>query len=327
LDELTERVIIQARRVLTAHGVLDGGTTFSVDPATLYADESVRALWSANPMQVDYHEKTLQIGVDYGDTPAVVPNSVKTMTVHLTNPHPIELHARCSLEVPQGWEHDSEPQAVTIPPQTTTTVKWEIPIPSPEALANSNTLRLLVEVPGRPALPAVPIVLIGARRFRYAGPFSGSGAADGDMLHHAFEPEQQGNTVRWNEGFALDNALPLGDVFTTAGALYVQTYLWSNDVHEAWIGAPANCPTKLWVNGTLAVENTSYRPVRPNYGGDGDSYAHVSLAQGWNELMIKFVRGADAAPFEAHLLASTPDRLHNGLEQLGWTRLPSDVLV
>ncbi len=73
------------------------------------------------------------------------------------------------------------------------------------------------------------------------------------------------------------------------------------------------------------VDHTTYRPVRPSYGGDGESYANVALAQGWNELLIKYARGSDAPPFDAHLVASTPDDLHSGLEQLGWTRFPTDI--
>ncbi|HSH77528.1 MAG TPA: ADP-ribosylglycohydrolase family protein [Herpetosiphonaceae bacterium] len=332
LDELTERVCRMAQRVLSAHGVLDGGSTFVADPATLYADEGVRALWTANPMRLDHREGTVQIGVDYGDTPAVVPGTVKSLTIHLTNPHPVELNAQCTLMGPQGWEPGSTAREVSIPPHASATVEWEVPVPEPAVLENTNTLRLLVEVAGRPAQPAAPIVLIGARRFRYAGPYNGDGASDKDLFIEAFEPEQLNGAAaterggNWTEGYARENAFLLGDVFTTGGALYVQTYLWSPAARDAWIGASANCPTKLWVNGTLAVESFAYRPVRPSYGGNAESYASVPLVDGWNEVLMKFVRIPDAAPFEAHLLVSSADKLHDGLEQIGWTRWPSDVL-
>ena len=332
LDELTDRVCRMAQRVLAAHGVLDGGSTFTVDPATLYADEGVRVLWDANPMRLDYREGSVQIGVDYGDTPAVVPGTVKPLTVHLTNPHPVELSAQCALLAPQGWQLALPPHQVTIPPRSSAAVIWEVPVPPPAVLENTNTLHLLVQVAGRPAQPAAPIVLIGARRFRYSGPYAADGASDSDLFARSFEPEHgngatpSGRAGRWLEGYALENALPLTEVFAAGGVLYVQTYLWSLKARDAWIGAPANCPTKLWVNGALAVENFSYRRVRPSYGGDAESYATVQLAQGWNELLLKFVRGAEAAAFEVHLLVSSADKLHDGLEQIGWTRLPWDEM-
>lgn len=330
LDELTDRVCRMAQRVLTAHGMLDRGSTFLVDPENLYAGEGVRALWNANPMRIDYREGTVQIGVDYGDTPVVVPGTMKSLTIHLTNPHPVELSAHCVLQAPQGWKLEPTPHEVTIPPHASAAVIWEVPVPPPAVLGNTNALHLHIQVAGRPAQPTAPIVLIGARRFRYSGPYKADGASDRDLVAQAFEPEQMngsapsGRAGSWTEGYALENALSLSDVFNVGGALYVQTYLWSPEARDAWIGAPANCPTVLWVNGALAVENTTYRPVRPNYGGDGESYATVPLVQGWNELLVKFVRTSKAAPFDAHLLVSSADNLHDGLEQIGWTRLPWD---
>lgn len=38
-----------------------GGSTFTVDPAMLYADERVRTLWNANPMRLDYDEGAVQM--------------------------------------------------------------------------------------------------------------------------------------------------------------------------------------------------------------------------------------------------------------------------
>lgn len=107
--------------------------------------------------------------------------------------------------------------------------------------------------------------------------------------------------------------------------MYVQTFLWAPTTRTAVVGAPASCPRKLWLNGELVVECDNYRPVRPNYNGDGQSYASVTLRQGWNELLVKFVRGAAAAPFEGHLITCTADDLRAGLVEVGWTWLPWDV--
>ena len=68
----------------------------------------------------------------------------------------------------------------------------------------------------------------------------------------------------------------------------------------------------------------SRRPLRPNYNGDGEAYAQVELVEGWNELLVKYVRTADMPPFGAHLVAATADDLRHGLVDVGWTRLPWD---
>ena len=48
----------------------------------------------------------------------------------------------------------------------------------------------------------------------------------------------------------------------------------------ATIGIPGSGPRKLWVNGALAVDCFSRRPLRPNYNGDGEAYAQVDLRPG-----------------------------------------------
>ena len=73
LTDLTDRVILQAKRVLAAHGLLKDGSIVEVDPASLYADDSIKALWNAKATQIDYQYAGLTVGVDYLDTPAVTP--------------------------------------------------------------------------------------------------------------------------------------------------------------------------------------------------------------------------------------------------------------
>lgn len=331
LDELTDRVCRMAQRVLDAHGVLGAGSSFSVDPASLYADAGVRKLWNAHTLRIDYRTGAIEVGVDYGDTPAVAAGSTKTVTTYLTNPHPVALAVQCALHLPPGWQAEEQTARVSIDPRSTVAVTWTVTAPPPAQLENSNTLYLHVAAQGRSAQPAAPIVLIGARRYRTAGPYAAGDAADIDLLARSFAPEQGDGATptsrggEWREGSALDNRLPLTDVFAGGGVLYVQTFLWSPAARPATIGMPTNCPGKLWVNGMLVVERASYRPVRPNYNGDGESYAAVDLAQGWNELLIKYVRTPDKPPFEAHVIAASADDLRHGLDQVGWTRLPWDT--
>jgi hypothetical protein len=225
-----------------------------------------------------------------------------------------------------------EPQRTAIvPPFGAVSLTWTVKAPPAGVLANTNTLYLQVEPSERPIPPAAPIVLIGARRLRYAGPYPFDGASMEALSAQSLPPESgdgqapHGRPGAWSEAFALDNALPLQDLLAGGGAIYVQTFLWSPDERPASLGVPANCPRKMWLNGVLVVESATCRPARPNYNGDGQSYAPVTLRQGWNEILLKFVRDPGADPFEGHLIHTTPDDLRAGLVDVRCTRLPWDV--
>lgn len=335
LDELTDRVCRMAQRVLAAHGLLDESATLTVDLQSLYADSSVAALWRANPMCYEEQTGALAVAVDYGDTPAVAAGAAKTLTTRLTNAHQVEIRAICTLQAPAGWEVSDPQRTVMVPACGALDLEWTVTAPPPSGLENSNTLYLQVAPVERPAQAAVPIVLIGARRFRYAGPYRREGASDEELLAHAFAPEAGGGAApgsrggAWQERAALDNGLPLEDALAPGGVLYVQTFLWSPDERAVVVGAPGNCPRKLWVNGELLVALDNYRPIRPNYNGDGQSYAPVTLKEGWNEILVKYVRApaasGDAAPFAGHLVHVTPDNLRAALVDVTWTRLPWDA--
>jgi ADP-ribosylglycohydrolase len=330
LDELTDRVILMAERVLSAHGLLKDGQCVEVDRHSLYADDAVRELWHAPTMCLVHHALTCDVTLDYGDTPAVAAGSPRAVTTHLANRHSVAIDVRCKLAAPAGWEVEPQLASVTIAPHATAALVWTIAAPAPAHLQNTNTLYLHVQADQRSAQPAVPIVLIGARRFRVAGPYTLPDATDRELYDRSFDPEMPDATVvggrkgNWQEGNALDNALPVTELLADGGAVYVQTFLWNSKAQRATIGIPGSGPRKLWVNDALAVDCFSRRPLRPNYNGDGEAYAQVDLVEGWNELLVKYVRTPDMPPFGAHLVAATADDLRHGLVDIGWTRFPWD---
>ena len=335
LVELTQRVITQAKRVLAAKGILNGDAIVHIEQSELYADESIRALWSATSTRLDYEYGTLNVGVDYLDTPAVVPEEQKSIVIHLTNPHPETLHAHCEMLAPDGWP-TAPAQSVDVPAHDSVETQWSISIPHPTHVENTNTLLLAVKTEGRPAQAAIPLVLLGASCYQHSEVYPANDHTDQDLFDRDFGPEQlvhesamftqQGRHGNWTTFYACENALPLQDVFNESGVLYVRTYLWNPRAEkEVWMGTASNCPTKMWVNNQQAVANLHYPLVRPNYGGNKESYATVQLRKGWNEVLLKFVRSADAPPFECHFVYSNADELHEGLPLLGRTRTPWDV--
>ncbi len=134
---------------------------------------------------------------------------------------------------------------------------------------------------------------------------------------------QQGRHGNWTTFYAHENALPLQDIFHESGVLYVRTYLWNpGQEKEVWMGAASNCPTKMWVNHQQTVAFLHYPLVRPSYGGNKESYARVRLREGWNEVLLKFVRSEDASPFACHFVYSDNSKQYEGLPLLGRTRTP-----
>ncbi|MBA3943241.1 MAG: ADP-ribosylglycohydrolase family protein [Herpetosiphonaceae bacterium] len=334
LAELTERLCVQAERILAEQEIKLTSTDVPVDPRTLYAPAWIETLWSADPMRIDYPASNLHVGVAYGDSPAIQPDAQTSIITHLTNPHPDMLHAQCELRVPAGWTPAPQVRELDIPAHSSVPVSWELTTPPAVRLLNTNRLSLSIEVASRPAQPDTPVILIGAHKYRYTGPFLADGRTDRELFDAREEPEQPTGPVssstsrsgNWHDVYSLDNAVPLKDVFVQAGSIYAQTFLWSPDAREVYIGVATTCPAKLWVNGSVKVESFRYRPLRPGYYGDSESYCTVPLVAGWNEVLLKFVRSAEAAAFEAHLLISSAEsRLRNGLPQIGRTRAPWDT--
>ena len=333
LEELTERVCAMAKRVLSAHGRLEAGAFVQVNPEDLLAGPEIRALWEISPFSLSYQNGTIGIDVQYGETPACIPGTTRTLQTTLSNPCQDELRVSCVLHLPESWQTATQTRELLLAPQSRQSVTWEVTIPTAAKVENTNTLLLAVQTQGYPAQPATPIVLIGARKYRYAGPYTVENQSDRKLFDTAFAPETARGSLleaesrggEWREGYAPENALPLGELLKDGGALYVQTYLWSPDARQVWMGAATTSPVKLWVNGTELVSLYGYRPMRPNYGNKAKAgFASAQLIKGWNEVLVKFAHAADARAFEAHFVLSSDDELHNGQPDIRWTCLPWD---
>lgn len=331
LPEVVDRVVAAAQRLLRAHGLLHSDGTIEVREGDLYADDSVRALWRRNPLLVEYPSTGMSVCVDYVDTPAVAPGTIKRIVTTLNNHHPDPVSGVARLILPDGWT-TPEPRSFTIAAAGDTTVQWEITVPGRESLDNSNRLFAAFALDGYPQQPAVPIVLIGSRATRVCGPYTRDGADVTQLLQAELPPETPvaqvgGRSARdgeWRDIEVLENALPLADLLPGPGVLYVQTFFESPEPLNALLGVDTSGPSAAWLNGKQMFSVDRYRPIRPAYGSPNDGYQKVTLEQGWNELLIKLVRGNEPAAPECHILLSTADRLNNGLPGIGRTRYPWD---
>lgn len=329
LNEFTERVCQAAKIVLGAQGLAEGGVE---SEAKLYAEPEVKKLWAANPMLVEYRLGGVKVAIDYGTTPSVLPDGQKQVIAHVTNPHPDRLEASFELRLPEGWSGSELGGSLELDPNSTTDLAWKVSTPSPAVLKNSNRLTLDLQITRRPYQPSVPIVLIGAHRYRFTTLPNDSNLSDRQLFDRTFEVENlkgdpfsaESRAGSWVEFFSNDNSIPLEGLLKEGGVYFVQTYLWSPEAREVWLGLATTNPSKVWVNGRPVITSFRYRPLRPNYGGDEESYKTVALVKGWNEVLIKLVQPKDSKVVESHLLLSTADKLHWGLPEIGRTAFPWD---
>lgn len=318
LPELADRIVATARRVLTAHGKLIGTDVFDIDADELYADDSVRELWHRNPMQVSFPSTGIAIDVDYVDGAAVVPGARTHVTTTLRNPHPDAIQARIGLRTPAGWAPQAD-RSVDLAAHGEAAVDWSIDVPGREVLENSNRLFFNLDADGYPQQPTVPLVLIGSRATRVAGPYPVQGT-DQDALASQFDPA----SADWRDITVTGNEVPIASILDGPGTAYLQTFFHTPEEVDVFLGVDSSHPVRAWLNDDEVFTACRYRPVRPNYAGSKDGYHTVTFNAGWNELVVQIVRGKDAGNPECHIVTSSADRLHHGLPRLGWTRFPWD---
>ena len=319
LGDLTRRTLAVARIISAGH---------SPDRNALRADESVRALWDQSPTCLSFETGTFVAGVDYIDTPAVVPGVSKTIRTTLTNTASDALAARCEWCAPAGWEAPGA-QTVEVPPHGRRTVEWTIPVPAPAKLGNRNTLHLHVAAPKQVAQSGVPVVLIGSRRWRLSGPYGKPGMTRAELLDQSFAPEtvagdalaQDGRAGSWRVHTVPGHDLDLAPLLPQGQVVYVQAFVESAQERKVILGLPTTGAVKSWVNGTLLHRFTELERFRP-HGHKTQPYIEVTLRAGFNEILAKFLRPDDASAFDAHLILVDPADRNAGIVDIGWTRLP-----
>lgn len=329
LDELTARVCALGERLLTLRNaaVFISETTESngISSNILHATPATTRLWSANPYEVAHAFYAIPAKLDYIDTPAIRVDQSKPLRIRLDNPHPDSITVSAVLDFPEGWSVEPpEATMIDLEPGGSVELDFKIRVANAAYLRNSNRGTLSIQAQARPAQPPVPVVLLGARRWQICGPFASDATDAEELLATPFEPEQNLRISDYGDGLREKSTEKhwrvvqcLGDELAPAlglegqGVWYARAFLRSPEDRDVRLGVPANCPTKLWLNGKPVIEFRSSKLVRPDYDGhssgeDGDSRADARISIGWNEILIKFARGTGAQQFEAYFITSYP---------------------
>jgi hypothetical protein len=325
LGELTERIRTTAKRFLRAHGVLtDTTNVLSVDEADLYADESVFALYRRSPTEVNYPGRDLDVVIDYGPGPSVLPGQERTVATRIRNNRRDPVTVTATLVPPPGWTAIAA-QSAEVAVDDEVSLTWTVPAAEAEIVNNANRFQLDLVAADLPAQPSVPVVLVGARPYRVSGPYPLDGATDADALSAAGRPESADDANRpgeWTDVIALGDEIPVGDRAGAEGVYYVQGYFDVPEPVATRVTVDANVPVRFWVNGVDGGTELGRQGVRPSYHGWKGTLVDLELPAGWVEVLIKLVRRADDPPIECYLTCASADRLEAGQTQIGRTRLP-----
>jgi ADP-ribosylglycohydrolase len=301
---LTDEVVSAAQRLLAWHGapirIADATTDLSDLPEDwLRPDDGIYELWERNkyPWRVDFELNAVQVGVDYRGLPTINPEVAKTVSVWLLNREPIPLTVTLAWDVPSHWQVEPMSSSVTIPAKGIVGINAHVC--APVNLPQTQTLWVQVRVHERPSEVAVPVTLIGERKWLV-----------------------RKNGGEWQTEWLPDSQLPLERWFGgKPGVVEAKLWVWSPSTRPAVIGFPCNAAFQLSFNGAeiLNTHQPDYL-VRPGQQGPASHYARVTLRQGWNEVSLRIER--HDRPVDAYLLFTDPTDLHRHLTDIVLTQSP-----
>lgn len=301
LSELVDQIITQAQIVAAAHQipVVDGRLSVAED---LFADESVRELWSRSATTIEFDHHEVRVAVDHLDDPVVLPGRPKSLRVTLTNPHPDPVTATVDWLLPTGWQAP-DPVTLTLEPQASSApIDTTIGVGDP--VAGSQTAYLAVHLAGHPTPPATPVTLVGAEAWQVTG---------------ALEAEPTPSD--WTAATGRGNALPVEQI-TGPGRYWLCTWLQVDEPQEIVLGLTATVPLRGVLDGVEVQQQDLRDDFRPNYGRD--IFPTVHLTPGWHEYLAVLEVTEGDTDVQAHLLMATADRLKHGITSIGRTRFPSE---
>jgi hypothetical protein len=246
---------------------------------------------------VDFELNAVQVGVDYRGLPTINSEVAKTVSVWLLNREPIPLTVTLAWDVPSHWQVEPMSSSVTIPAKGIVGINAHVC--APVNLPQTQTLWVQVRVHERPSEVAVPVTLIGERKWLV-----------------------RKNGGEWQTEWLPDSQLPLERWFGgKPGVVEAKLWVWSPSTRPAVIGFPCNAAFQLSFNGAeiLNTHQPDYL-VRPGQQGPASHYTRVTLRQGWNEVSLRIER--HDRPVDAYLLFTDPTDLHRHLTDIVLTQSP-----
>ena len=329
VNVLTDQVCEIAPRVLCYWN-----SDTEISDATREAFTAVPPLFTLNADWLEAYEPgiihwdlhTLECSLEYKEHAAIFGSQPKQFGVSLRNTRPECLIGSVNICVPPEWKlTPAEPVHVNLKPHARVSLSYTVTAPD-WAIADTNRGTIALTIEERPALPQLPLVLLGGYHWL------ASHVHDGTLETRTGFDEQQILTATpqaWYERWLPGNdLLPEACFKGKSGIIYLSHFIHSESEQEVIVGVSNNNRMKLWLNGTFQHETTAVTEIRPNNGnggGDGANYKECLLRKGLNQILIKLERSN--RPLLAHFTLGRPDRrffkcLGHPVLGLGRTRFP-----
>lgn len=300
---LADQIVDAVNILLAANGapirVSDEPTELSSLPDDwLMPDDGVYELWERNryPWRVTSELMAVDVTVDYNGSPTINPEAKKQITIWLRNKEPAPIRVQLLWHADGGYCVEPDRHEIVIEPNGVSGI--DALISAPEKLQQSKTLWLTVNVKERPTEFAVPITLIGEKKWH----------------------------VKVNEGWRVewvkDSQVPIEQwLGGKTGAVEALIWLHSPTRKEVVVGFPCNAEFELSLNGIklLSAHQPDYL-VRPGQQGPQSHYARTWLKVGWNKVSVKIKR--NDKPANAYLILTDPNDLHRHVTDVTMTQSP-----
>ena len=262
--------------------------------------------------------------VQYDRDAAIVGDRASKITVKLKNLHPVEKQMDIRLELPEGFYLKGQgTEQLVLAPEGDVQMIYEICADAAQ-IRETNQCWLKIRICGEPAIPAIPIVLLGGNRWMISRLYPDKTIEDAccvDEQSWFMRPPEQFEE-QWNTG----NDLSLGTRFSEKGVIFALHQFYSEEDKEVVLGVPNNGYMKLYLNTELIHTTKEKTALRANLGnggalGDLSNYKVTTISKGWNQILIKLQ--ADELPQEAHFTIggmSTVCVKNHGMPVLGLCR-------
>ena len=278
----------------------------------------------------------LDVSIAYPNEPVIsVSEPMKAIvTIKNTSPEPLKVSAK--INSPDGFSSNFitiEKQA--IPANKEISFEVEFSCTDKTKMQITNQAFLFIEIEERSAIEAVPIVMLGARRWLVSKLFEGQKLEDADTIPGNVSENSQGD--EWEIIDLKDDELKVENLYNNKpGIIYLRYHAYNPEEKLTRVGVPNNQRMKIWINGKEENQTQVIVPCRPAVLGEVDpeiewnerrwelvNAVDVTLPKGWNTFVIKLERGKK--PIQAFFTTAYEFNCFHSLVGLDGTRFPWDA--
>jgi ADP-ribosylglycohydrolase len=339
IDELTDRTIAVGRQVIARNHprVLLSELSQASQTEPVPIDYQAVAKVHARPQNVVVHTLSpVEVAISYPDpeSPCISEFAPFEVEIALRNRGAAPVHGVLTLVLPEVFASEQAgPHAFDIDGHG----EWRlgrvtIHAVEPGQIRTRNTAWLEITLKDRPALEAVPLVMIGARKWLVSRLVPG-----GTLESCPFAPDgmpSHGIPAGWRAMTWPGNELVVEPLFERQpGVLALQQFVYNPEARTIHISVPNDYRMALFVNGALCKKTSHPVPCHPALWGDCDPVRqwddiHINtcdfdMPEGWNHVFIQLERGGE--PIRAFLNLSYDPRLLHGCHDVEQTRFPWEV--